>query len=199
MSEPMAELQFTEEEIDHGVKALLMWRAATRTDPFGVGGKPVSDLVRAVLRAVRAVPARCLNGGLAGHPAAPGAKVQGTGLGGVLVRGTVVYSYPVTTAVRTPGNGVEFIWTNTIRSWDPSTEPLRERVEQHFGLPTMITEDVPDGAAWVVGPPSTGRVPTPASLRGSALGLTSGKVWLSGDTDEMLRADDDGMKVEDGR
>ena len=142
MNGPLEELQFTDEEIDHGVKALVgQMRQFTDLDGRWVA---TSEAVRAVLRAVRAVPARCLNGGLAGHPATPGAKVQGTGLAGVRVRGTVVYSYPVTTAVRTPGNGVEFIWTNTISSWDPSTD-------------TANTE-------FVIGPPTTGKYRTLAEL-----------------------------------
>lgn len=123
MNGPLEELQFTDEEIDCAVRALM----AGTNDACQVPPN-AATLVRAVLRAVRAVPARCLNGGLAGNPASPGDRVQGTGLGGVLLRGTVVWSYPVTTAVRTPGNGVEYIWTNTIRSWDPSTDELAQQL-----------------------------------------------------------------------
>ena len=163
MSEPMQELQFTDEEIDHGVKALMAEVSGTYSAP--------AQAVRAVLRAVRAVPARCLNGGLAGHPAAPGAKVQGTGLGGVRVRGTVVYSYPVTTAVRTPGNGVEFIWTSTISSWDPSTDETEQKrlaIEAELGMPVKLDPTVPPGMAYILAP-------------------------------ELLVADDDGMPCEEGR
>lgn len=151
------ELQFTEEEIDHAVRAF--------TQEIGYTTVAAPEIVRAVLRAVRAVPARCLNGSLPGHPATVGTFVQGQGTGGVLVRGVVEASYPVTTTVRTPDGRIDYLWTNTIHSWDPSTDK-----------------------------PST-----PATLSGSPLGLATGKIWLSGATDEYLRADDDGMAVEADR
>lgn len=158
MSGPLEQLQFTEEEIDHGVAELL--RQTHGEWPYA------AEAVRAVLRAVRAVPARCLNGHIAGEPAAVGAKVRGTGLVGAWVQGTVMESYPVTTTVRAPDGRTDYLWTNTIRSWDPSTEKA----------------------------PST-----PATLQGSPLGLMSGKIVLNGDASDLLRADDDGMVVEEGR
>jgi hypothetical protein len=179
------ELQFTEEEIDHAVRAF--------TQETGYTTVAAAEIVRAVLRAVRAVPARCLNGSLPGHPATVGTFVQGQGTGGVLVRGVVEASYPVTTTVRTPNGRIDYLWTNTIRSWDPSTEPLRERAEVEMGMPVMITEDVPDGTVFtssprdhivetqlVVGPPTTGKA----------------RIVISAD---HLRADDDGMAVEADR
>jgi hypothetical protein len=128
MSDPTVELQFTEEEIDHGVRALLKLRESAKRDPFGAGSEPVAEVVRVVLRAVRAVPARCLNGHLAGEPAAVGTKVRGTGLGGAWIQGTVLESYPVTTIVRGSDGRTDYLWTNTIRSWDPSTEKLADQL-----------------------------------------------------------------------
>lgn len=169
MNEPMAELQFTDEEIDHAVHVLEDLRVRARRNPQGSDAMmPVSEMVRTVLRAVRAVPARCLNGHLAGNPAHRGAQVQGTGVNGVVVRGTVETSYPVTTVVRQPDGRQGYLWTNTIRSWDPSTEALKDAVRRELGMPNVtveLSQDVPLGQVWVLPP-------------------------------EMLRADDDGMAVE---
>lgn len=115
----LEELQFTDEEIDHAVHAL----SEAQTEQEGVSSA-TAEHVRAVLRAVRAVPARCLNGGLAGLPAAVGSTVAGTGLGGVQARGWVVWSYPVTTCLRDQSGEEIFVWTNTLRSWDPSTAEI---------------------------------------------------------------------------
>lgn len=141
---PLEELQFTEEEIDHAVHVL----GQLQYEQDGAISADASH-VRAVLRAVRAVPARCLNGGLAGHPAAVGMNVQGVGLGGVQLRGQVVVSYPVTTTIRTPGNGVEYIWTNTISSWDPSTDELAVQMAR---LQTVLDSSAPPDHVVFVGP-----------------------------------------------
>lgn len=220
MSDPASELQFTDEEIDHAVRVLVAetpggeWKAA--------------ETVRAVLRAVRAVPARCLNGHATGQPAARGTKVQGTGTNGRIVRGTVEASYPVTTTVRTPEGDTDYLWTNTIASWDPSTDELA----QQLGVGRVVLDpSVPPGQAWIIperhrgrlhdlepiiGPPVATKAritisadqpetiepagpSTPATLQGSPLGLMSGKVVLVGDTGDYLRADDDGMPCEADR
>jgi hypothetical protein len=155
MSDPTIELQFTDEEIDHGVHALLRLRESAKRDPFGVGGEPVTEVVRTVLRAVRAVPARCLNGHATGQPAIRGTKVQGTGTNGRTVRGTVEMSYPVTTVVQTPEGATDYLWTNTIRSWDPSTE----KVADQLGVGSVVLDpSVPDGRAWVIPEGHEGRL-----------------------------------------
>lgn len=139
MSEPLEQLQFTEEEIDHGVAELVR-------QAYGGSWPYAAEAVRAVLRAVRAVPARCLNGHLAGEPATVGTKVRGTGLAGAWVQGTVVESYPVTTIVRAPDGRTDYLWTNTIRSWDPSTERLADQL----GVGRVVLdESVPPGAVFV--------------------------------------------------
>lgn len=171
----MEELRFTEEEIDHGVRALL--GAANSAETLAATMPAIVDAVRAVLRAVRAVPARYLNGGLAGVPERLGSQVSGFGLAGVQVRGAVMWSFPVTTALRTPEGEEVYVWTNTLRSWDPSTD-----------------NEV------IIGPPSIGKmVPTPRTLAGSPLGTLNGKIWLSALESDHLRADDDGMPCEEGR
>lgn len=160
----LEELRFTDEEIDHAVRE---FRSAAGQ------GDAEAAIVRRVLRAVRAVPARCLNGHLAGIPAAQGSKVQGTGLGGRVVRGTVEVSYPITTTVHTPEGETDYLWTNTIRAWDPSTEALRKQVEAEMGMPVVLDPNVPRGQIFI-GPP--------AIL-----------------VDPHLVADDDGMAVEADR
>lgn len=188
----LTELQFTEEEIDHGVKAL----AELQLEQEGAVSVH-ADQIRAVLRAVRALPARCLNGSLAGVPAAVGAPVQGVGLGGVQVAGWVIWSYPVTTSLRTADGAEAYVWTNTLASWDPTTgdavvsgspgtvigplrtgksrfavdlnlEARRQAAEIELGMPVVFDNTLPPGVAYVV-------------------------------PREHLTADDDGMPVEGTR
>lgn len=194
----LEELRFTEEEIDHAVGELAHLQIAQD----GVSSV-TADHIRAVLRAVRAVPARCLNGHLAGEPAHVGTTVRGTGLAGAWVQGTVLESYPVTTIVRAPDGRTDYLWTNTIRSWDPSTDALADQL----GVGSVVLDpSVPPGQAQITISADqletievTGPVTDPKVEGMHPIGidtLTGGIVFA---LNPALVADDDGMPCEEDR
>jgi hypothetical protein len=118
------EPRFTDEEIQAGIVALDEYESggSCQHDPDRVQNDDVTAsehsecVVRAVLRAAGAVPARMLPVGQAGYPAAVGTFVEGVSQLGRKKVGLVVDSRPVTTDILVASGEQYVLWTSTIAS-----------------------------------------------------------------------------------
>lgn len=129
----MTDPQFTDAEIQRGVDALNEYESggACEHDPDYVQNDEVTAdehsvcVVRAVLRAVGAVPARLLGGATPGDPLVVGTWVRGQGAGGRTWDGEVLASFPITTQIRTAEGQERLIWTYATHSHErPPAESI---------------------------------------------------------------------------
>lgn len=129
----MTDPRFTDAEIQCGVDALNEYESggACEHDPDYVQNDEVTAdehsvcVVRAVLRAVGAVPARMLEGAEPGDTFVVGTWIRGQGAGGRIWDGEVLESRPITTDIQTVDGQKRAVWTRAAHSHERPTDAFR--------------------------------------------------------------------------